>query len=470
MQHVDVPPDFTAWRELARAALAMGYRPQEIDFADQTQPRSMELSLGIAASAGGERVTTPHVPRAFIDAAEYAACHRHPQRWNLLYRLLWRLQTERDLLRVEVDNDVACLNRLRSQVSYDVHKMHAFVRFRKVEARGAEHFIAWYQPQHRVLHFAASFFAERFAIMQWTILTPDESVTWSPQRKELQYGPGMPREAAPAEDDLETLWRSYYSSIFNPARLNERAMRRDMPARFWANLPELDELPQLIARADARVETMVTAQKAKPTAEPFVPEEHTLPVLRAAMPSCKGCDLYKYATHVVPGAGAARAKLLLVGEQPGDKEDLAAAPFVGPAGTVLRNAMAELGIEGKHVFMTNAVKHFKYVQRGKLRLHQSPRMSEINACRPWLKAELDAVRPKVVLCLGATAAKSLLGSTFSLMKQRGTLVDSVYADKVMATIHPSAVLRARDEPGRRQLLEFLKDDLAHAYQVALGKG
>lgn len=215
--------------------------------------------------------------------------------------------------------------------------------------------------------------------------------------------------------------------------------------------------------------TTVSQQTEQPSAAPFVPAKHTLTLLRAAMPECKGCDLYKHATHVVPGAGASKAALMLVGEQPGDKEDLEGLPFVGPAGAILRKAIAELGLDNKQIFMTNAVKHFKFTQRGKLRLHQSPRMGEIKACRPWLQAEIDAVKPKTVLCLGATAAKSLLGGTFALMKQRGQLIESVYAPKLIATVHPSAVLRARDDLGRQQLYGFLKDDLAHAYQVALGR-
>ncbi len=211
---------------------------------------------------------------------------------------------------------------------------------------------------------------------------------------------------------------------------------------------------------------MVTRQQQQPTAAPFVPAEHTLPLLREAMPRCEGCDLFRHATQVVPGAGGARAALMLVGEQPGDKEDLEGAPFVGPAGAVLHKALTELRIDAKEVYMTNAVKHFKFVQRGRIRLHQSPRMSEINACRPWLKAEIDAVRPKVVLCLGASAAKSLLGGTFALMREHGQVKSSPYAERVMATVHPSAVLRARDQPGREQLYNFLRDDLAAAYLAA----
>jgi DNA polymerase len=206
-----------------------------------------------------------------------------------------------------------------------------------------------------------------------------------------------------------------------------------------------------------------------PTAAPFIPPEHKLPILAEAMPACKGCDLYKHAIQVVPGAGSSRAHLMLVGEQPGNEEDKQGAPFVGPAGGMLRRAMDELRIKAAEVYVTNAVKHFKFVQRGKLRLHQSPRMSELNACRPWLLAEIDAVKPRVILCLGASAAKSLLGSTFSLMKQRGQILSTPYADRVMATFHPSAILRNRDEQDHERLYHYLLDDLALAYSTATGK-
>ena len=300
--------------------------------------------------------------------------------------------------------------------------------------------------------------------MAWTILTPDESVSW--EGGELVFGPGVGREAAPAEDELEELWKSYYGAIFNPARLNPEAMRNEMPVRYWTHLPEIEMLPALMQRAEARVAGMMTKQEKQPTAAPFVPVEHSLKVLRAAMPGCEGCDLYKCATQVVPGVGVAHAKLMLVGEQPGDQEDLQGLPFVGPAGKVLRKALDELGIDDIDVYTTNAVKHFKFVQRGKFRLHQSPRMLEINACRPWLLAEMDAVKPRVVMCLGASAAKSLLGGTFALMKDHGQVRETAYAKQVMATVHPSAVLRARDEAGREGLYRMLVDDLAKAWVAA----
>jgi DNA polymerase len=473
MLRLRVEPSFEAWRDFARSALGRNVAPESIDFEDSTVPSSVDL---FGTHADGAKIlltlpatseTKPHVPKSFLQKATIAAYHRDPQRWNLLYRLLWRLQRERDLMKIAVDRDVNELGRLEQQVRRDEHKMHAFVRFRRVEEDGEEHFIAWYQPQHRILELGAPFFAERFATMRWSILTPDGSVSWNPAVKQLHYGPAAPREQAPTGDELEQLWKSYYSSIFNPARLNPNAMRGHMPVRYWGNLPEVDLLPTLMATAAKRVEGMVVMQDSKPSAAPFVPASHTLKAIAATLPGCKGCDLYCHATQVVPGHGAAHARLLLVGEQPGDQEDKQGRPFVGPAGAVLRRALAEANIAAQDVYMTNAVKHFKFVQHGKTRLHQNPRMSEIMACKPWLLAELDALKPKIVLCLGASAAKSLLGGTFALMRDRGKVLSTPYAEHVMATIHPSAVLRARDETTREQMYRHLKDDLLAAQRFAL---
>ncbi len=471
---VCVEPSFAHWRELARAALLQRLEPDAIDFEDATSHAPSDLfspaedGTEVLLQSEAKSGAAAYVPKAFLQKAMLAGCHRDSQRWNLLYRLLWRLQTNRELLKVEVDSDVSELLRMDQQVRRDEHKMHAFVRFRRVEQPiGEEHFVAWYQPQHRILELAAPFFAERFAVMRWSILTPDGSVTWDPAEKQLRYGPAIPRESAPDGDELETLWKSYYGSIFNPARLNPATMRSHMPVRYWGNLPEVDLLPKLLQDAAGRVKEMVATQSNKPSAAPFVPGLHTIGSIVDALPACKGCDLYAHATQVVPGRGASHASLLLVGEQPGDQEDRQGMPFVGPAGGVLRRALTEAGIHDEDVYMTNAVKHFKFVQRGKLRLHQNPRMSEITACKPWLLAELDALKPKLVLCLGASAAKSLLGGTFALMRDRGKVLSTPYADHVMATVHPSAVLRARDDESRDLLYKHLRDDLLAAHRFAM---
>ncbi len=518
MKTVLVEPDFDSWRHAAREALIAGYLPAELDLQDGSVPTPLSLALAAEDAPTGTPSLRPTIPRAFLDQARLAAVHRDPNRWNLLYRILYRLQDNRDLLQVETDDDVAHLIRLEAQVRRDLHKMHAFVRFRKIlepndpAARptvldepipiatdphahhlvletptpfgpvkselescppaeptpdaDCEHFIAWYQPDHRILALAAPFFAERFSIMRWTILTPDASVSWDPIAKRLTFGPGLPRESAPPEDELESLWRSYYSSIFNPARLNPSTMRSEMPVRYWKNLPEVAVLPTLITQSRSRVQTMVQKQLSQPTAQPFVPADHSLASLNAALPGCQGCELYCHATQVVPGRGLATAPLMLVGEQPGDQEDRRGVPFIGPAGAMLDRLLEELRIPREALYVTNAVKHFKFVQRGKLRLHQNPRMSEIMACRPWLLSEIETVKPRVILCLGASASKSLLGGTFALMRDHGKILSTPFAERVLATVHPSALLRARDEQSGAQLRRFLTDDLALAWQTA----
>lgn len=193
----------------------------------------------------------------------------------------------------------------------------------------------------------------------------------------------------------------------------------------------------------------------------FVPKKPTIENLRDASRKCKGCGLWKNATQTVFGEGDSRPSIMLVGEQPGDKEDIAGHPFVGPAGRVLDEALDEAGIERKDVYVTNSVKHFSWTpaERGKRRIHKKPRYSEIKACRPWLDAEILVTHPEVIVCLGATAAQSLLGREFSVMRDRGKFFQSPLAPYVMATVHPSSILRAQDEGSRREQKEAFVADL-----------
>src|SRR6476646_1627341 len=193
------------------------------------------------------------------------------------------------------------------------------------------------------------------------------------------------------------------------------------------------------------------------SAEPFVPERKTLPTLRDAVQGCRGCDLYKNATQAVFGEGAQHADVLFVGEQPGDKEDLAGRPFVGPAGQLFDRALEEAGIDRTQTYVTNAVKHFKWQARGKRRIHQKPNWSEVTACRPWLDAELSVVRPRVLVLLGATAAQSLLGREFRVTQNRRKLIESELAESVTATIHPSAILRGDKELRVAEFAAFVDD-------------
>ncbi len=193
------------------------------------------------------------------------------------------------------------------------------------------------------------------------------------------------------------------------------------------------------------------------TAAPLVPERASLPKLREAAAGCTACDLYKTGTQTVFGEGSSDAEVMFVGEVPGDQEDLAGKPFVGPAGRLLDEALVDAGIDRKAVYVTNVVKHFKWQGRGKRRIHQKPNWSEIAACRPWLEAELDVVQPRVLVCLGATAAQALLGRQFRVTRERGRPVESELAVHVIATIHPSSILRGDPETRDQEYAAFVQD-------------
>jgi len=195
------------------------------------------------------------------------------------------------------------------------------------------------------------------------------------------------------------------------------------------------------------------------SAAEFVPASRSLPKLRRAASGCRGCPLWKDATQTVFGAGPRKAEMMLVGEQPGDHEDLEGEPFVGPAGGILTRALEDAELDPAAVYLTNAVKHFKWRARGKRRFHQTPRAGEVEACKPWLEAELEAVRPTVLLALGATAGKALFGSAVRVTRDRGRLIDSPLAPVAALTMHPSAILRLQDHDEREEALEALVDDL-----------
>ncbi len=196
-----------------------------------------------------------------------------------------------------------------------------------------------------------------------------------------------------------------------------------------------------------------------PTAAPLVPAKPSLPRLRAAAAGCTACPLYKTGTQTVFGEGLASARAIFLGEQPGDSEDRAGRPFVGPAGKLLDRALEEAGVDRKLVYVTNVVKHFKWTAKGKRRLHEKPNVREIAACRPWLEAELEVIHPEVLVCLGATAAQALFGKSFKVTQMRGEILRHELAEKIMATVHPSSILRAPDDETRHREMELFVRDL-----------
>ena len=358
---------------------------------------------------------------------------------------------------------------MEKEVRRDAHKMKAFVRFRKIIRDGEEYFIAWHRPDHRIVRKVAPFFSRRFKGMNWTILTPDESVVWD--QESLQYGDGVPRSAAPDFDELEELWKTYYANIFNPARVKIKMMKSEMPVRHWATLPEAEIIADLLTAAPTRVEQMIARHEGfAETADVVInqlPPATSLSQLAEAAKSCTACDLYRDATQVVFGHGPTNASIVLVGEQPGDQEDLAGRPFVGPAGKILDEALIAAGIERELIYVTNIVKHFKHkpteTPRGKKRLHQRPNAREIRCCRPWFDAEWKLLTDaKSLICLGATAANAIISPEFRITKGRGRVVATDYCHQTIATWHPSAILRTPDADAKNQKMQQLINDLALA--------
>ncbi|BBO30784.1 hypothetical protein PLANPX_0396 [Lacipirellula parvula] len=478
---------FEAWRAAARELLREGVAAGDVDFFSPSVQKSLfggEDGDGGESDGGGggdalqqrsvkgqgavaQRRDTPTVPPNFIKYARRVACHRDEQRWNLLYRLLWRLTTaEPNLLHVAFDDDVRRFDLMAKSVGRDAHKAQAFVRFRRIETEDGEQFVAWHRPDHRILRLVGPFFSRRFKSMRWTILTPDESASWDGAA--LTYGPGAPASAAPAVDDLDEMWRSYYRSIFNPARIKLAMMRREMPVRYWAALPETQIIPEILAEAPARVAAMLkygAAGTRAVSAAEFLPEARDLDSLARAAAGCRGCELCERATQTVFGRGPSAARLVLVGEQPGDQEDQQGEPFVGSAGEVLNHALAAAGLARDEVYLTNAVKHFHWEPRGKQRLHKKPPSRAISACRSWLEAEMAAVAPRVLVCLGVTAAQAVLGRDTRALKTRGVPFASEWCERTIITWHPAASLRARIDGERERIARELAEHLQVAAQA-----
>jgi DNA polymerase len=314
--------------------------------------------------------------------------------------------------------------------------MRAFVRFREVPAHddGDPWFVAWYEPDHRIVRANAAFFMGRFANMRWSILTPELCLHWD--GVELAEAPGATRADAPGHDAGEDLWRSYYAAIFNPARLKIDAMVKEMPRRFWRNLPETRLIPDLVAGAQARSAAMIARGAGPGEAPPRDWEE-----LRAGIARCTRCALHCHATQPVQGEGPHHAQLAIVGEQPGDQEDRAGRAFVGPAGQLLDDHLARAGIVRSQAYMTNAVKHFKFTPRGKQRIHQTPTAGEIDHCRWWLDAELGLLKPRVIVALGASAARGILGKTINVAATRGSVQTLASGARLVVTTHPAYLLR-----------------------------
>jgi DNA polymerase len=511
---------FSEWRAAARPLLAAGVRAEDVEwesdwspapatkcFSSESGPATSTDSAAIAtltesaalgplagaaapparaAAAPGvaaepalampATVPAPPAPvvevrlsRSLIDLLECISHYRHAGRWELMYRLAYRASRENPrLLDDEADRDVRHARSMERAVERECHKMHAFVRFRELKRDdGVLTWFAWFEPEHEILPRAAPFFANRFANATWTIATPDGAALW--EHGALRFIDAPLENQAPRHDAHEALWRTYYRSICNVARINPRAMQREMPQRYWRNLPETAEIPALVRDGleiftqrhsevdDSHLQTPLSIQRALAD----------LPSFESGPAACRRCDLWRHATQAVLGEGPSNASLFLVGEQPGDEEDLRGQPFVGPAGKLLNDVLREAGLNRTDLYITNAVKHFKWEPRGKRRLHKRPHTSEVTACSGWLEQEVASVQPRVIVALGATALRAVAGSTDSVEAARDLALRHSRGAQIVCTYHPSAILRA--EPDRAQLLrERLIHDLCRAAELSAG--
>ncbi|MGP9811787.1 UdgX family uracil-DNA binding protein [Rhodopseudomonas sp. NSM] len=483
MHHIrlDSDTDFDGWRKAARELVLADVAPADVTWTvvgdepelfDAPAPQAGAGTTPTSSPPGASKqpassapAQTFNVPARFVELARTTILHRDPQRFAWLYQLLWRLRANPELMSIATDPDVARLQAMAKAVRRDEHKMHAFVRFREIGREPKSRYVAWFEPEHHIVEAAAPFFARRFADMEWSILTPDACAHWDGHA--VAITPGVAKAMAPSEDRLEETWLTYYASIFNPARLKTKAMRAEMPKKYWRNLPEAALIKPLIADAERSAQAMIAADASAPKKPqrqepPMTKSDHaadSIARLRDEARDCRACDLWKPATQTVFGEGPQRARVMLVGEQPGDKEDLAGHPFVGPAGQMLDRALAEAGIDRAETYVTNAVKHFKFVPRGKIRLHQKPNTSEIKACRQWYERELASVQPQLVVAMGATAAHSVLGKITPINKNRGHLIDRDDGPQLLLTVHPSYLLRLPDADARQREYARFVDDL-----------
>ncbi len=360
--------------------------------------------------------TLKRLPVGFRDTMHLALLHREPARHVLLHRIAQRLWREPRGWQDSLHEDHIWLMEWHRQVRRDMHKTKAFVRFNRVgefdqDAERAE-YVAWFEPVHHTLVEVAPFFVRRFTQMRWSILSPSATVRWDGQR--LRVGPGANRIDAPPPDAGEALWLTYYARIFNPARVKISAMKKEMPEIYWKNLPEARLIPILLAQAPQRVGQMIASAADTQRRLPDLKHQSkvsdpagSLASISTAVQNCDQCACAARATQAVMGMGPATAKLFIVGEQPGDQEDVTGQPFVGPSGQLLRVALLEIGIDMARVYVTNAVKHFSYEMRGKRRIHKTPAQADVKRCAPWLEAELQAVRPSTIIVLGRTALRSI---------------------------------------------------------------
>ncbi len=413
--------DWDGWRHAARRLVLAGIAPADVAW-----------TVGGASEPLPEASGTFNLPRALVLLASTAFQARQADRFGLLYSLVWRAHAGEKLLEEgDGDPDVALARRLALLVRADAHRMRTNMRFLPMPDAGKTRFLGWFAPDHFVLPANAQLIARRFPDQPFSVVTPDGAAHWDGA---LRFGSGSRH----IQDD-ETL-RAWWEQ--HGAQLLEEAVA-------GTSVPEAEALDENPRSPD------------QPALGPVVMLAERDPALvkleREAL-TCERCPLYAPATQTIFGEGPAGAAVMFVGEQPGDQEDTIGRPFVGPAGQMMDRAFEEAGIDRRVVYVTNAVKHFKFTQRGRRRIHQTPDVAEIKACNAWLNAEREQVRPKLVVLMGGSAARAIMGRAVTISRERGRPLSLPDGQQAFVTVHPSYLLRIPDADAKaREYAAFVQD-------------
>ncbi|WP_250510237.1 UdgX family uracil-DNA binding protein [Caballeronia sp. GACF4] len=486
MKSVVFDPSFAAWRSAARTLLMEGARPEDVVWLESDSSATVFGSID-GPPPGPENPGAPKpvkIAREFLAMLATAACYRTPARWMFLYKVLWRW-TQGDRAVVSPDDpDGQRLQHMIEAVEAEENEMRRVLRFRHRDSSlGPPEFISWCEPVHDLLEHAAMHFATRMGSATWMIATPHGAAFWDgallrvdrtsdPEEKPMDFGDTAMSGEAVSGDAIEALWLAYYESTFTSAVENAAEVASHMPVRYWKSPENQRADPTLISRADPysrrdRHPRNVPADMEVALNTDLEPLQGTSLKEPPSLDACKRCSLWRNATQAVPGIGPANARVMLVGEQPGDNEDREGKPFVGPAGKLLDEAIGEAQLARETLYLTNAVKHFKFDPHGDERQHVAPGQREREACRFWLEEELTRIAPKVVVALGATALKALTGHRTALSEYLGKTIEHK-GRIVVPTYHPSYLLRLTDEKIRGEVFGTIVEALVFARQIAEG--
>jgi len=505
MKRIPIEPSFAAWRRAARALLRQGVEPSQIEWVEsgnKAAAHSGDDGNGSAtgqvvqssAASAAERVSSataadvpnaepacttagsvgtgasaaPAIPRELLSWLKTAACVRAPDRWSLLYRVLWRwTRGERTVLDLN-DPDGSLLDQRIRTIEHETEDLLTLTLFRRRDpSMGPPEFVGWYEPHHDLLERAAVRFAARMGDSTWMLATPHGAVFWNgmllridqPGAEEYeQTTQALPASAMTGEAvtsmPTEALWLAYYASAFNGAPL-------PVPLRYWRMPPAGPPLPARLARERSRL----GAQSAAVTVPPTPPVEYsamTPPLIEPTGPlaTCRRCALWRNAKQAVTGAGPAHAAIMVVGEQPGEYENQHGEPFTGPAGQLLDAVLARAGLKRETLYLTYTVKHYKWETLDQQRIHRTPVRREVEACQYWLEKELARIAPRVVVTLGATALKALTGAHVNLSEYLGQTI-AHDGRLIVPAWHPSYALGMADAT--------LRDDVVAAIVTAFSR-